>query len=333
MNRTELLIKTGRAIALTGALGIVNIYASCPYTGATLASNYPYSAPAGDSSLHNPFVERHQDEIQRQRDTIASFSIEDVENEAKLRDFVNTLAQYYIEATESKTASVASLTDPQKLVLTYDRDIYLIAAKEDPYAEKTYARFDPNTKVISMDLSMFIENRRRKGDNVGIYLARVLFEEWTHQSAIENRQGALLNNPDNPYCKLPDGIHVWEWYQGGIARYEDKQSLWGFEEIWVDTLMRRLFFEKFDIEIPESAYYFYGTYFFEPLTTYLGISVSQLFNLHASSDLEGFAILIGSKLPGDENALDKGMRLFHAIGTQDENALYATGVLTLLGQG
>lgn len=280
-------------------------------------------------------------------DRILSFTWTDVENPKRLRQFADILADKYLELTRSSKVVKSDLVGSNFLSFHNSNEDYLrtIRAVEPDFRSSSdewgFTHY-PSKKVFinlfSLKSQVTEQARINRVDPhrfAGLAILSALWHEWGHRDVGPRTQGQLLNNPQiffhSPISGSNEQIRS---YRGGMALTDTYWGFITFDEVWNETINIRRMQESLGLQTRISAGHYYrnGTDFFPDLTRAMNIPLDTIYELHSNSDFEGFAILIGERLPGNGNPLTKGLALFRAIHQSDENLIRQTGALALLGR-
>ncbi|GEM_PF-3151801 len=277
------------------------------------------------------------------KEKVSTFNLDMAEDPEKLRAFTEVLADVYLELTPSTRITKADLVGPDKTNFYKARKDFVqavknVSPKRDTQEEHWgYAHYP--TKQVFIDLSYIRRNLRidpSLKNRTGLLLANTLFHEWGHLDLEERTEVGFINNP-RMSIELSDGqIIEFKRYHGGSVVQDgtDVNPLfWRFDEVWNETLAVRRVYEAVgrdntvDLEYAP-IYYPNGLDVFFPFT--FDIPLRTLYEMHATSDFEGFAELIGRKLPRDQTELMRGMNLILAIDSADSAIIQETGILSVI---
>lgn len=259
--------------------------------------------------------------------------------------FVSNAADEYLRLTGSTRVSKADLTGSGRINFYQNRDQMMRAVKE------SVADFSPTPNqwgyTAYKDRKVFIDlgtlknqtgvqakaNSLDPDSTAGMALLDALWHEWGHLDIEERTQGQLINNPKysfySPESKKDEQFRR---YRGAAVFTDTYYGFLRFEEVLNETITVKRMGEQVGLDKVFSAadYYQNGIDFFPLFTAAAGISLDDLYRMHSSSDFEGLNRLIGSKLPGDEGDLEKGVRLSVAIHRSDREVIRQTGIFSTI---
>jgi hypothetical protein len=169
--------------------------------------------------------------------------------------------------------------------------------------------------------------------SAGRAFLQALWHEWGRLDVAERTEGRFLNDPKY-FFEVPGTgrKEPFRKYIGGAVFTDTYFGYTRFESVWNNSIAVRRMSEQVDLDWVYAAgdYDRNGTDIFTEFTKAAGISIDTLYQMHATSDFEGFMDLVGQKLPGNTPAQIKGERLFTAIHRADPQLITQTGALTLL---
>ncbi len=309
----RLALKTIATLGSAAALG----------TGAGLAARYlwnrrpPEIAPMADNS---PLPTVTPEQI---RSAVEAFTWEDVHNADQLHSFVDILAASYTQLTDTNRVTPAEL---RATTLAKNREEYIRAVRwvEPEYGPADfqwgYAHYQSRRTFI--DLSTL----QKDGLPAGVALLNAVWHEWGHLDVAERTTGSYIGNPEH-FLITRDPSNPNQIIREPYLRYRGVQiysqhttSLTRCEEVVNETINERRMHEQLglpEIFVP-SAYYPNGVSFFMPFTQTIGLSVDDLYRLHATSDVEGLATYIGERIVSEEgnDPLWNGFILLNRIDLQ-----------------
>lgn len=272
------------------------------------------------------------------KEKILSFTWQDFEDEEKLQTFTETLADSYLQLTKTTRINKEDLLGKDKTNFYKGKESFLAAIKTvSPNKELStnqwgYADFE--SKRVFIDLDNLKKHSIKQTNKAGLVLLDALWHEWGHLDVTERTSGELINDTSKAYFNSPNSgtSEPLLKYRGGAAYTQTYYGFLWFEEVLNETITVRRMFEQVGLEEIGSVgdYYENGTDFFPKLTSAIGISLEDLYQMHATSDFEGLAKRIGEKLPGDIDALTKGKLLFIGIHDSDSEKIQQTGALDLI---
>ena len=290
----------------------------------------PFTEPQGESETDKPL------DIELLRHRIETFSWKLADNPDELWGFTKEMAKAY--KTTTKTSRLT-----QKSLL---RDTYFFGSSAEYAAAVQGIRssYNPNngqwgytdysTGRVFIDLQM-VNTHVPQFDLAGTAIANALLHEWGHADVTERREGDLLNNPERTLTSAYTGeAEQWRKYRGGEFYTDTSSGMERFEEVLNESIVIRRMSEQFGLSRLVSAtlsygYHENGTEFFPELTIAAGISLDELYEMHATSDFEGLATKIGLVLGGPGDPLSKGANVLFAIHHNDSETLRKTGVRNL----
>ncbi len=276
------------------------------------------------------------------KDQVLSFSWEDVENEDKLQAFTSLLANGYIQSTKTNRVSKQDLIGKDKTTFYPNQQKFIEAIRQVNPTFTTspdqWGYADYESEKVFIDLGSLKQQNQEESKEIsaGMALLDGLWHEWGHLDVTERTTGELIGNVEKSYFILPNTNirEPFRKYRGGTVYTDTYFGFLRFEEVWLETITVRRMLEEVGLSAVSSGrnYFENGVNFFPKLTSALGISLEELYQMHATSDFEGLARLIGSHLPGFEGAdpLYKGKALFVGIHENNPEIIEQTGVLELL---
>lgn len=271
------------------------------------------------------------------KESVTEFIWENAKDPEKIKNFNELIAKKYIEQTKSPTVTAEQLIKQTNYF--YDSDEYLKAVRA---ANPEYFLTENWGYTHFATGEVFIDLKRREQEAVdagilgegsaGLAILGAAWHEWGHVDVEERTSGHFLNNDEFVFTSPVSGKNeVFKKYRGGEIFTDTYFGFLRFEEVWNESInVRRQLGLGFEKIISASNYYENGVDFFPLLTRALGISLEQEYELHRTSDFEGFARLIGLRLPGNEDPINKGVELFLGIHNADSNQIKNTGALSLI---
>lgn len=264
------------------------------------------------------------------KDSVLSFTWQDLENEGKLKGLVERLASSYTSFTETprlkKGELIANTTLYQK-----SQDY----SKNSPVStlqEHNWGQADFKNKTVHVDLEELQKLGRQYRQQAGSVLLDALWHEWGHLDIMENNSGSLINRPDLAYFYSPVSKtnEAYKFYRGGRVYTDTYFGFLRWDEVLNETINLRRMAEQAGLSggFTTGDYVQTGTDFFPDFTVSVGINLNKLYELYSTSDWEGLARIIGENLPGVGSDLEKGRNLFLAVNYGDRRALANTGVFT-----
>lgn len=282
-----------------------------------------------------PIVKEDPEEKKGQslKKRVLAFTWQDVENKEKFHQFIETLADSYLELTQTPRLTKDDLLGEGKITFYNNSEKFYNAIRDvEPRFQYTpqfgYTHFP--TKKVFIDLTLLRPDSAKTMDNAGQKLIAALWHEWGHLDITPQTQGELLNNVSRSYFFSPisNENEPYRLYRG-VEVYTD--TYYGFsrlEEILNETITVRRLREQVGFgEINSAeAYHRIGVDFLPEFTRNAGISLTDLYTYHATSNFEGLAKRIGTRLEGNDIALIKGKLFFIGIHNKDVALLYSLGV-------
>lgn len=325
------------AIRRIGAGGLLTAAAASPVVWSLIADNH--------GNYDSRAVTTRERQPRSFKDRVLSFGWDQAEGR-ELRGFTSDLADEYLRLTRTDRITRADLVDPRKINYFSSREEMLreIGIIEPNFSigqtQYGYANFESGR--IFLDLSTLRDqvtssatmlSKLDPNKTAGMALLDAIWHEAGHVDVKARDQGEWLNNPKfffhSPKSNRDEQFRRYR----GVEVFTDTYFgfLW-FEEVLNETITFRRMTEQVGLERVISAkdYYQNGVDFFSLFTSSAGISLKDLYQLHATSDFEGLIKLLGSKLPGNRPADEKGMDLAVAIHQSNPQLIQQTGVYNLL---
>lgn len=280
------------------------------------------------------------------KERVLSFRWEQAKGK-ELEDFTNDLADEYLRLTKTVRSTKTDLTGVGRTNYFSSRDIMVKAIRElipdftPTSTQWGYTEFKTRKVFIDLDTlrrQTAVQARNNNLDpeqTAGMALLDALWHEWGHVDVTERGQGELINNPQYFFRSPVSGKdEQFRRYRGAEVFTDTYYGLLRFEEVLNETITVRRMVEQAGLETVFSSadYYPNGVDFFPLFSSATGIKLAELYQLHASSDFEGIVKLVGSKLPGNGNPLEKGSKLAVGIHQSDPQLIQQTGVYNLLPQ-
>ena len=259
-----------------------------------------------------------------------SFSWRDLDEPSTLGQFVTNMAEEYIGVTHSTRVSKEDLIDK---TVFYPNDASFVSAvkRDQPEAEVSdlwgYTNYDSGK--VYFDEQKIKEEQGKINVPVGFILTDHLWHEWGHVDIAKRTPQALKDTS----LVTSEGSKKFLYYRGGQIFAEGDWSDFGrFEEVWNETIVVRRITEQLGYE---KAFSVAGNYLRNGVDVFLPFSkkhipLETMYEMHATSDLEGFARLVGQKLPGSDDVMTKGLNLFRGINRANPGMIRETGVLAKL---
>lgn len=263
------------------------------------------------------------------KEKVLAFTWEDAKDEKKLRAFTEDIAHGYVEITQTTRIKKEDIVDARKIrFFTRENDFLQEVAKLNPQLAIQHQRgyADYGEPVVLINLEALQKDSKAIGSNAGLELVQAIWHEWGHLDIEPRTVGEYVNNPKavlRPLANMPPEII--RRYHGGIIESDSYQDYKRFEEVWIETATIKIMEDGPGLQtiVASKEYYQNGIDILRELTR--EISYKNLYQMHATSDFEGFAKLVGQKLPGNQEDFVKGERLFAAINSADSRAIEQTG--------
>lgn len=314
------------------AAGSIAAVSAIPVVGSLLrAGNFePQAAP------------RIENQPKSFKDRVLSFSWDQAEG-SKLGVFVDDLASEYLRLTRT---DLVDKTDLIVSITYFARSQEMVTAIKSlnpsyPVRDTLYAYANQSSRKIFISLSTLREQvsnaaRQQNQDpnkTAGLALLDAFWHEFGHLDTKERTEGELLNNPKyyffSPRSQLDE---VFRKYIGMQVLTDTYFGFLWFDEVVNETVTVRRMLEQVGLSgiVSAADYYPNGVDFFPQFTSVAGIDLNTLYQIHATSDFEGLLKLMGSKLPGGQTPMEKGMNLAVAIHRSNPQLIRQTGVYNLL---
>lgn len=281
------------------------------------------SMPRPTDSITLKPVEQAKESLKRE---ILGFSWKDAEDSGKLKKFVDDLADSYLQLTQTPRLDKEGLTQKTYSYSSEQEFINAVRKIDPSYAiphERGYA--DYKNKNVFLNL----EALRRDGpDRAGLEIINTLWHEWGHLDITERTTGELLNNQKFFfYSPNSNSNELFRKYIGAAIYTNTYYGFKRFEEVLNEIMVLRRMTGQLELGDVVSSKEFYqnGTDFFSKFTS-IYIPLKTLYEMHATSDFEGLAKLVGQYLPGKETPITRGVRLFRGIHQSDSDLIKQTGV-------
>lgn len=265
---------------------------------------------------------------------VLSFTWEHAKSKDQLNEFTNRLAEEYIRLTKTKRVTKEDLVGQHKTSFYKSTDEFVKAVREvEPSFNRTKNQWGYThyaSKRVFIDLDTLEKQATTQHPSAGLALLDSLWHEWGHLDVSERTSGELINNPQKAYFHSPisNKNEPYRKYRGAAVYTDTYYGFLRFEEVLNETITVRRMVEQVGLEAVISArdYYENGIDFFPKFTSSANIPLDTLYELHATSDFEGLAKLIGGHLPGKEDPLLKGKKLFIGIHDLNRSMIEETGV-------
>lgn len=270
------------------------------------------------------------------KEKIEGFTWNDAREPEKLRIFADQLAEAYVNLTKTTRVDKVGLTQKGKLNFYPTRQDFVAGVRQvnpdyTPFQDE-FGHTNYNSGRVDIDLGSLEDQSIRAGNTPGTALVGVLWHEWGHVDVTSSTDGELINNAANPGARINTnhGPELIQAYRGGEMLSATGRALHRFEEVWNETNTIRRIAEEVGFRELAAArnYYENGVDFFFDFTRSVGIPLETSYQMHANSQLDEFAILVGSNLPGDIDPFIKGMNLFDGISQNNRGLIEETGVFS-----
>lgn len=269
------------------------------------------------------------------KEKVLAFSWQDAEDKEKLKSFVENLANEYLKLTKTPRLKKEDLIDEERKKFYQNRNDFTDAIRTvDPNFSPTqnqwgYAHY--NTRRVFIDFDSLKKQVVTQGKEAGLALLDVLWHEWGHLDVEPRKEGKYINNPRASLLPAAPNLppEIIRSYYGGMMKSDNYTDYQRFDEVWNETIIVRRMIEQvgLDAVIATGDYYENGIDFFPKFTSATNIPLETLYQMHATSDFEGFAGLVGNLLPETQDPFIKGERLFIAIHKNDPQLIRQTGAL------
>lgn len=274
-----------------------------------------------------------QAEEQSLKEKVLSFTWRDIENNGKLRSFVESLADSYLQVTQTPRLTREDLIGENRTTFYKSEDAFIQGVRVvEPNYQSTETHWGYThylSKRVFIDLESLKKQALTQNAEAGLALIDALWHEWGHLDLADRTSGELLNNPQAYfYSPVSSRNELLRRYRGGAVYTDTYYGFLRFEEVWNETITVRRMVEQVGLDQVVSArdYYQNGVDFFPRFTSSVNIPLDTLYQMHAASDFEGFSRLVGQNLPGSEPTMTKGVRLFSGIHQSDPSLIRQTGV-------
>lgn len=262
---------------------------------------------------------------------------ESLKNPETQEKFLQVAAEQYMSVTQSTRVTAEGLVKSTTMFNSAVEAQPVIKKIVPEFLQELTGAADFESGKVYVDMETLTKQNRKRPGNLegegGLALLGLLWHEWGHLDIETRTTGELLNNPDvffhSPVSNLDERFLE---YRGGEVLTHTFFGFKRFEEIWNETVALKLQMEglKLPSVIAGENYFENGTGFFLDLVNTVGITAKQLYEMHATSDFEGFARAIGKRLPGNSPDIYKGVNLFIGIHRSNSEMIKQTGALELL---
>lgn len=272
------------------------------------------------------------------KDRVLKFTWEQSKDPEQLKKFQEYAADEYLKLTQSNRVTREDLTGAN---VTYYRNtanyVQAVKAIEPTYEHSSthWGRTHYESKKVFIDLSSLESQAKPQGGSAGMALLGAFWHEWGHLDVTPSTQSELINN-QNYFISSPD--QTYQSIRGAEVTTAKRSGFIRFNEVLLETITIRRIIEqaKLDAVISARDYYPNGVDFFAKYTQVAGISLNELYNLYATSNLSELWRRLGNKLPDftiqNQKITDpllKGNLLASGIN-ENPQLTQATGVLNLI---
>lgn len=277
------------------------------------------------------------------KESIKQFTWEDTKNPEKLNKLVNMIADQYLVLTQTPRLAKENLINPKitNIASTTEQYLTAIRAVESAYRPNPevwgYAHYSSKKVFIDLETLKKLTDQESSKSTIkpsaGEALLGALFHEWGRQDIVESNHGQLIQNPNIVFLSPSSNQReMWQRYRGAEVYTATFFGYSRFESVINQTIILRRIQEQLGFEYALAAGHYFpnGTDVTLDLTLRTGISIEELYQKHATSDFEGIITLLGSKLPGNQPALEKGAAIATAIHQNNRQALEQTGVFQVI---
>jgi hypothetical protein len=269
------------------------------------------------------------------KEKVLEFTWKDSKDKEKLNAFVATLGKEYLRLTQTTRLKEEDLLGVGKTNFFNKRAEFIEVLKHiDPPStplDSEWGVTNPSSKRVFIDLDSLERTNKEKGITLeaGTVLITALWHEWAHLDYTKRETGELINSPQYTITSNTTNLkEQFKSYQGGIIHSDTDYIFKRWDEVLVETITQRRIIEQVGINsiFTSANYDENGVNVLFPFTRSANISVDQLYQLHASSDVEGQAKLLGQSLPGNEQALQKGIRFMGGLNRADPVIISSFGL-------
>lgn len=259
------------------------------------------------------------------KEKVLAFTWKDAEDKEKLQKFVETLALEYLKLTKTPRLQKDDLVGQGRTNFYQNRSAFADAVRtvqsDFNATQNQWGYTHYSTGKVFIDFESLKKQAIAQGAEAGQAFLDALWHEWGHLDVEPRKEGKYINNPKAlllaPSPNLPNEII--RSYRGGEMKSDNYTDYQRFDEVWNETITIRRMIEQVGLDAVVGAgdYNENGIDFFPKFTFSANISLDALYEMHAASDFEGFANIVGEKLPGADDPFLKGERLFNAINKND----------------
>jgi len=271
------------------------------------------------------------------KEKVLAFTWKDAEDKEKLKSYMESMADGYLELTKTERLKKEDLVGENRTSFYTDTIGFINSVREvEPHYEPPETQWgytDFASKRVFIDLEKLKSQAQSQGGEAGLALIDGLWHEWGHLDVKERTSGELINNPDAFFQSPVSGNNEqFKSYRGGTVYTDTYFGYRHFDEVWNETITLRRMIEQVGLDQVHSAadYYENGVDFFPQFTSAANIPLATLYEMHATSDFEGLAKLVGQNLPGEGPSLNKGISLFTGIHQSNPDWIRETGAFDLI---
>ena len=260
------------------------------------------------------------------KEKVLATTWKDAKEPDKLDAFVEAVALGYLQYTQSPRVNKETLLGRGKTNLFRDRQQFTDTVRvSDPGYnpdESQWGTSNKTTKSIYIDLSTLERYAASSGFEAGNALLTALWHEWLHFDTTERTNGSFINSSSIDFTvisRFNNKNEPFRRYKGGIIFSDTDYTFQRWDEVLVETITQRRIHEQVGIQNPflTGNYEKVGTDILIPFSKSSGVSLDTLYNLYATSDIEGQAIIFGQRLRGSGSPARKGFDFMYAIHQGD----------------
>ncbi len=271
------------------------------------------------------------------KEKVLAFTWKEAEDPAKLKAFMESMADGYLELTKTERLKKQDLVEENRTNFYKNTDGFMQSIREvephyDP-PETQWGYTDFASKRVFIDLEKLKRQAQSQGSEAGLALIDGLWHEWGHLDVTPRETGELINNKEVFFQSPVSGNNEqFKSYRGGTVYTDTYFGYRHFDEVWNETITLRRMIEQVGLDQVDSTadYYENGVDFFPQFTATAKIPLETLYEMHATSDFEGLAKLVGENLPGEGPSINKGVRLFTGIHQSNPDWIRDTGVYDVI---
>ena len=238
---------------------------------------------------------------------VESFSWEDFDDDAKLKEFINTLAGGYFLLTQTDNQVLTSMK-PEDISFHRDYEEFRDMARELTPGFQTFENLIavsvPDRNKQKLHYLINIEGAEAEFDrekhHPGYYLMNTMWHLWSSLDAVPNeRQGELLNNPE---FGIGQNFEQARGYRGGSIYSDNDIDFIGFDFFLSHAVITRLAGEKMNIDLKDKSdgygailedFMFFETGDIIKKSEDSGISPEKFYELYETSQLEEIYEVLG----------------------------------------